>query len=165
MTKYSVNFKLKIVKEYLQGGRAADLSKKYQINNSNIFNWIQRYNKFGIEGLKIRNSGYDYDGNFKLTVLKWKEDHQATYSKTALHFDISNPGTIANWQKKYSDFGSRGLFKQPEYVLQNKSELVQLKKLRHENHLLMIENEYLKKVQALIQKDELQTSRLMLSEN
>ncbi|GEO79066.1 hypothetical protein FD29_GL001619 [Companilactobacillus mindensis DSM 14500] len=152
MTKYSVDFKLKIVKENEQGVKIADLSKKYTINSSSIINWIERYEKYGLEGLRIRSSGYDYDGKFKLKVLEWKKVNQATHSQTALKFDISNPGTIANWQKKFNLLGPEVLLSRQSRIPENKSKIVQLEKLKRENRALLIENKYLKKIQALTQK-------------
>ena len=152
VTKYSVDFKLKIVKENEQGVKIADLSKKYTINSSSIINWIERYEKYGLEGLRIRSSGYDYDGKFKLKVLEWKKVNQATYSQTALKFDISNPGTIANWQKKFNLLGPEALLSRQSRIPENKSKIVQLEKLKRENRALLIENKYLKKIQGLTQK-------------
>ena len=59
----------------------------------------QTISKYGIDGLKVRYPKYDYDGNFKLNVLNWRKDI-SFLSETALQFDISNPGTIATWQRK-----------------------------------------------------------------
>jgi len=165
MTKYSIDFKLKIVKEYLHGSKVMTLSKKYKMNSSSIFNWTQRYEKYGINGLKTRNSGYDYDGKFKLSVLEWKQKNQATYSQTALNFDISNPGTIANWQRKYDDYGVESLFNKRGHIQSDELENIKLEKLKRENRILLLENEYLKKLRALIQNEEQQEWKLIPFKN
>ncbi|WP_367329237.1 helix-turn-helix domain-containing protein [Limosilactobacillus sp.] len=38
-----------------------------------------------------------------------KKQHRASYLQTALRFDISNPGTIANWQRKLKERGVEAL--------------------------------------------------------
>ena len=67
MSKYSFEFKLKIVKEYLSGeGGYKYLVKKHNIANGNakngksqVRNWVKIYQEFGEEGLyrkrKVKN--------------------------------------------------------------------------------------------------------------
>jgi transposase-like protein len=143
LTKFNFETKLEIVKKYLTGTNVSDLQQEYGIaNHFSIFNWTDRYKKFGAKGLKVRRPGYEYDGNFKLAVLKWKKENQATYSQTALHFDISNPGTIANWKKILDESGSASLF--GRHNLQNSQEKTIIDRLEQENQNLRIEIAYLK---------------------
>lgn len=137
MTKLSYGLKLKVVTAYLQGESSIGLQRKYDISKFSVFNWVQRYKKYGSEGLKKRTDSREYDGDFKLRVLKWKKSHQATYSKTAEHFQISNPGTIANWQRKYDDTGRVGLFRKD--VQQLVIDREKISELEHENELLRSE--------------------------
>uniref|UniRef100_UPI0035CF0449 helix-turn-helix domain-containing protein n=1 Tax=Bartonella sp. CL71SXKL TaxID=3243540 RepID=UPI0035CF0449 len=127
-----------------------------------VLMWVARYRKYGINGLKIRSPKYEYDGNFKLKVLNWKKQNQASYTTTALEFDISNVGTIANWQKKLKCGGVQALFTRrgrAKHVTTNhhnqqanRTSLSELERLRAENRALRVENEYLKKLDALVQK-------------
>ena len=52
MAKYSLEFKLEIVKHYLgnYGGYLA-VAKKYNIQDSIVRRWVNSYQQFGIEGL------------------------------------------------------------------------------------------------------------------
>ncbi|MGH2101657.1 transposase, partial [Aerococcus urinaeequi] len=52
MAKYSLEFKLEIVKHYLgnYGGYRA-VAKKYNIQESIVRRWVNSYQQFGIEGL------------------------------------------------------------------------------------------------------------------
>ncbi|AWZ39385.1 helix-turn-helix domain-containing protein [Ligilactobacillus murinus] len=68
----------------------------------------QTISKYSIDGLKVRHPKYDYDGNFKLNVLN--RGHKASYLETALQFDISDPGTIATWQRNLDTEGVDTLF-------------------------------------------------------
>ncbi|WP_375685867.1 helix-turn-helix domain-containing protein [Bartonella sp. TT110JLCBS] len=111
MTKFSFEIKQLAVNQYLQGIGSTKIARNLGIKNHfNVLIWVKRYRKYGIDGLKIRRSKYDYDGNFKLKVLNWKKHNRASYSATALKFDISNSGTIANWQKKLDSGGVQALF-------------------------------------------------------
>ncbi|USF22157.1 helix-turn-helix domain-containing protein [Ligilactobacillus murinus] len=162
MTKFSFEDKLRAVNMYLRGYGSNTVAKVYKVkNHSNILMWVKRYQKYGIDGLKVRYPKYDYDGNFKLNVLKWRKRHKASYPETALQFDISNPGTIATWQRKLDTKGVDALFTRrgrAKHMTTNnnkqaeKSELSELERLRAENRALRVENEYLKKLDALVQK-------------
>lgn len=162
MTKFNFEIKKKAVKQYLQGIGSTTIARNLGMkNNSMVLMWVARYQKFGIEGLKIRQSKYEYDGYFKLKVLNWKKQHQASYPATALHFDISNVGTIAAWQKKWSEGGIQALFTRrgrPTKMMTNhnkqtsRTSLSELERLKAENRALRVENEYLKKLDALVQK-------------
>lgn len=159
MTKFDFNFKLKVVKAYLKGTGSTTLCRRFSIKKrDSVLMWVARYRKYGIDGLKVRQPKYDYDGNFKLKVLNWKKQNQASYSQAALHFDISNQGTIANWQKKFSVGGVQALFtrrgraKHMTTIYNKQTNKTELEKLRAENHALHVENDYLKKVAALVQK-------------
>lgn len=137
MTKLSYGLKLKVVTAYLQGESSISLQRKFDISKFSIFNWVQRYKKYGSEGLRRRTDSHEYDGDFKLRVLKWKKTHQTTYAKTADYFQISNPGTIANWQRKYDDLGWTGLFRKD--VQQLVIDREKISELEHENELLRSE--------------------------
>ena len=55
MSKYSFEFKLNVVLDYLSGetGGYKTLTKKYNIKSkTQIENWVNRYEQFGEEGLK-----------------------------------------------------------------------------------------------------------------
>ncbi|BDI01934.1 transposase [Ligilactobacillus murinus] len=162
MTKFSFEDKLRAVNMYLRGYGSNTVAKVYKVkNHSNILMWVKRYQKYGIDGLKVRYPKYDYDGNFKLNVLNWRKRHKASYPETALQFDISNPGTIATWQRKLDTKGVDALFTRrgrAKHMTTNnnkqaeKTELSELERLRAENRALRVENEYLKKLDALVQK-------------
>lgn len=107
MTKFSFD----TVQMYLSGTGSEAVTHRLGIrNHNNVLMWTARYRKYGVQGLEIRSPKYDYDGDFKLKVLNWKKQYQASYSQTALQFDISNPGTIATWQRKLKERGIEALF-------------------------------------------------------
>jgi len=48
MSKYSIELKKKVIKEYLSGARVCDLLRKYDIKHkSQIFHWRNQYEEFG----------------------------------------------------------------------------------------------------------------------
>ena len=53
MAKHSLELKMKIVTEYLEGKSSLmTLSQKYNIGDSQISKWVNNYRNFGLNGLK-----------------------------------------------------------------------------------------------------------------
>lgn len=175
MSKYSFEFKLKVVKEYMQGkaGGYKSVANKYDVINHGLIRyWVNDYEKYGEEGLKRKSTKTFYSGDFKLRVLQYRQYHNCSYREAANHFGISNQATIANWQRKYLDEGFEGLNKsigRPSTMSENKkkkdtlnltkSEKEELIKLREENEFLRASLAYEKKLKALIQEREQKTKK------
>ncbi|CCQ92981.1 hypothetical protein CULT_1170001 [[Clostridium] ultunense Esp] len=76
MSKYSFEFKLKVVKEYMKGetGGYKSVAKKYDVINHGLIRyWVNDYKKYGEEGLKIKSTKTFYSGEFKLRVLQYRQ--------------------------------------------------------------------------------------------
>ena len=88
--KYSETVKLEIVKEVLENGKSQkQVGKEYEIDKSAIQKWVDAYRENGIEGLKIRQHNHKkYDGNFKLEIVKYKQEKQLSARQTAAYFNI-----------------------------------------------------------------------------
>jgi len=158
MAKYSPEFKLRIVNEYLQGTLGyRSLAKKYQIpSQSQIETWVRQYKQEGKNGLQPKEKQV-YTGEFKLNVLNYIKTTGASYSQTAIHFGISDIGTIANWNATFLKGGVEALLKpkgrsqSPMLKLKASKQpktLTREQQLEEEIKLLRIENEYLKKCHA-----------------
>jgi transposase-like protein len=174
MTKYSTDFKTKVVSEYLKGMGSPSLCRKYHIpSKKNILNWVHRYQTNGIAGIKNLNQRPAYSCSFKLKVLKWMKENHSSLERTALHFNISSPSTIYQWNRRFETMGVDGLKtkrgrppmgkhenKKHTAIKNDKSknayqpEQERIKDLELENELLRIENEYLKKLDALVRQRE-----------
>ena len=170
MSKYSFEFKLKVVKEYLKGeiGGYKSIAKKYDgISHCLIRYWVNDFENYGEEGLKRKSTKTFYSGEFKLSVLQYRQYHNCSYREAANHFGIRNQATISNWYRKYLDEGFEGLNKsigRPSNMPKNKnkkdnlnltkSEKEELIKLREENEFLRASLAYEKKLKALIQERE-----------
>ena len=70
MSKYSYEFKLKVVQAYLNGeGSYAYLSKKHNIPSKDKINiWVKTFKEFGKEGLIHSRENYSFQ--FKLSVVE-----------------------------------------------------------------------------------------------
>lgn len=168
--KYSYELKLKVVREYLDGDLGpSSLARKYHISSDSLIHkWINQYKEHGEEGLQRIHTKTHYPLNFKINVLRFKQDTGASYQETANAFDISEPSIIANWHKKWLKEGTEGLSKlqgrppkmpketkQPNQASDSQQQdiMEELELLKKENEYLRIELEYLKKLKARGLKD------------
>ncbi|WP_156520035.1 IS3 family transposase [Loigolactobacillus backii] len=171
MTKYTKQFKLQVVQDYLTSSLGIVLiARKYQIKSDMTVNkWVRQYQRFGTAGLEVRRPEKVYDGTFKVNVLNWMKTNQASLMETALNFDISAPSTIWQWQRTFENEGldalyrNRGRSKIMSADKQGKKtkQPTELARLRDENELLKIENEYLKKLKALAQSQFRQRAQII----
>lgn len=168
--KYNLEFKLQLIKEYKAGPLGyRGLSKKYNIHHSYIQKWVYQYNTFGIKGLTSGMTRKKYTQKEKVEILEYRLKHQLSYKETAQKFNIINPSIIAQWQKKYNEYGILGLKSKskgrvPETMKKknternnqalNETEREELERLRHENKMLEIQIELEKKLQSLALKDQ-----------
>lgn len=109
MSKYYYETKLKIVIENEQRYGRKYLCDNYGLKDSAIENWIRLYKMYGEEVLNKSMSKTNYTGEFKLSVLQYRRNHKLSYKETVEHFNIKNPSTSANWNRKYKEEGFESL--------------------------------------------------------
>jgi len=169
MTKYDERFKLKVVQEYLgkQTGSKA-LAKKYGCQRSSVEHWVSLYRVHGRGGLRKKHDSYS--AQFKLSVLQHMWENELSFGQTAAVFNIRNHAAVGIWERMYREGGfdaliprPRGRSKQmPAPITKPETSSDDEKRTRDElvaelNQLRM-ENAYLKKLQALVQARQQQTS-------
>jgi transposase-like protein len=164
MIKFDLDFKINVLHQYFDGVGSHTLAKRYGIaRRSTVLLWVHRYERFGLEGLKVRVIHPKYSSEFKVSVLNWMKQQGASYPETALHFDISAPSTVWKWAKAFERDGADGLVtRQERFNSMTKHKISKasskpaakgaekaLRQLKQENDLLRIENAFLKKLDAL----------------
>ena len=85
MAKYRLEFKMKVVAEYLSGTISLrSLAKKYQFKSTiQIRTWINAYQTLGIEGLKRSRKSNSYSVEFKLKAITLYEASEKSYQDVA----------------------------------------------------------------------------------
>ncbi|MGP4083059.1 transposase, partial [Pseudalkalibacillus sp. R45] len=161
MAKYSEEFKIKLVTEYLSGNLGyGSLAKKYNLgSHTPIVEWVKTYKSQGIEGLKRRKTKKEYSVQFKLDTIQFILNTGASYLETAHQFSLNNPSLIKRWLKAYRKQGIEGLEprskgrpsmskKTNKQKKKEEKKLTREEELERENELLRLENAYLKKLRA-----------------
>lgn len=162
MAKYSDEFKIKVVREYLEGKLGYKLlAQKHGVkSHKQIINWVKNYEKFGTEGILKKEQNKTYSVQFKLDVLSFMKRTGSSVIETALKFGLTNPPMITAWKKTFLDGGAEALDRskgRPPMSDKAKNgnnkhsvekEMTYEQQLERENELLRLEVEYLKKLQA-----------------
>lgn len=157
MTKYSDEFKLKVVRDYLDGHYGyRKLAKKYNIPDKIIIRtWVKAFQLFGVDGIKKKQKKTVYSVTFKINVLNYMKRTGDSFQDTAIKFGLNTPSIIVRWKKIYDKEGVEGLEKpkgrppmKKKKQKKSNQNLSREKELELENENLRLENAYLKKLNA-----------------
>lgn len=161
---YSADIKLAAVTDYLAGkGSMQTICAKYKITSDSVLQkWIKVYNEHGDFNNRKHSGGGSYMKKTRKTtyeerILIAKECIESgnNYGAMALKYDISYQ-QVRTWAKRYSELGEAGLedrrgkrtvSQTPRTV---EEELrIKLAQLEHENYMLKVERDLLKKLDEL----------------
>ena len=104
MAKYSEQFKLAVVQDYLsdtsEGYRA--IGRRHGLSGQSILErWVAAYRLHGEAGLRKKFS--KYSAEYKLSVLRHMWDNQLSMNQTAARFDVRNYAMVGMWERAYQD--------------------------------------------------------------
>lgn len=161
MSKYSEKFKLEVVKYYIEkhcGYRST--ANKFNIPSiTTVKKWVKKYEQHGIKGL-LNNRKTSYSGEFKQNVIEYMHGNHLSCQETSYYFNLGNTDIVCKWERIYYEEGPQALYEERRGRKKNMSSKPRKKKLSKEveedliaeNQRLRMENEYLKKLNALVQE-------------
>ena len=160
MSKYSNEFKLKVVNYYLEKNVGFTKTSNYFDIPSwtTVRKWVRKYEEHGVKGL-IKNPNSSYSGKFKQNVIEYMHVNHLSCQETAFHFNLGID-VVIKWERIYYEEGPQGLYIERRGRLKNMNSKPKKKKLDkdveedliEEVQKLRMENEYLKKLNALVQE-------------
>ena len=174
MAKYSLEFKLEVVHEYLNGEDSYDyIAKKHNMPACSLIKeWVAVFRKLGKEGLIRSGQNNTYSFQFKVHVVELYLSSKVSYQELALSQGINNYALIARWVNDFKIAGPDGLRpkkKGRKKILdiresEKSSKTIEersidtsaehVKKLEDELLKLRIENAYLKELRRLRLEEE-----------
>ena len=171
MPKYTKEFKIKLVLEYLSGecGGQETIANKYNISNSTLRNCIVKYQNGGFNNLSKKQTQDKFTSEFKLSVIQYRQINNTSLRETAEYFNLVNGSMVSRWEKAYQQRGLSGLednrgrprkdMSKADKNSKNKkaieeSEREELIRLREENKYLKMQILFEKKFQALLLEEE-----------
>ena len=174
MSKYSYEFKKKVVNAYLNGeGGYKYLAEQYGVpSHSKVKLWVDNYKSFGDDGLKRSRQQVKYSFEKKLFVVELYLSSEISYQDLALQEGITNPSMIVDWVNRFRVAGPDALrprkkgrkktLNTSDDNTQNKlveessvdTSAEHVKELEEELLKLRIENAFLKELRRLRLEDE-----------
>ncbi|ATF41347.1 transposase [Weissella paramesenteroides] len=150
---FSKEIQIEAVSMYLKGVPPVEIRRKFGIKaHSTLEIWVKSIKQDGIYGIKdSHRNKTSYPYSFKIKVINWRLNHNASYPITARKFRITSPSLIWHWERAL-EFGRLKPDKRRRKRTMNKQEHDKIKKLEEENELLRIKVAYLEKLEALAQK-------------
>jgi len=134
----------------------------WRFQRNGISKWRDAYLEHGVEGLSITPASYSFD--LKIDAVEYMHNTGSSMRQTAAHFNIKSLNSLRLWERIYYEEGPDALREErrggaskvgktnkPKSLKKNVNNNEDL--LAEVQHLRM-ENEYLKKLNALIQERE-----------
>lgn len=160
MSKYSYQEKLEAVLRVVDEEMTySDSARILGVDKSKLRLWTTLYKQHGPEGLIMKHG--TYNGDFKISVIEYMHDNHLSLRQTAAKFGIPSDTTVGKWERIYYEEGPQALYQEHRgrktKMNSNNANKKKINKkveedLIAENQRLRMENEYLKKLQALVQE-------------
>lgn len=158
MAKYDEQYKLDTVQQCLLGQTGAkEIARMRNLDYSMVRRWVSGYQIHGMAGLSkqfVRHSAH-----FKLEVLERITREGLSDRQAVAIYNLRNAGIVSQWRRQYDAGGRCALMptRQEKFPMAHKHPAAPLpkdmteKQFREEVAYLRAENDYLKKLDALIQ--------------
>ena len=164
--KLTIEDKIKIIELRKKGWGKERIAKQFNIPNSTVKKIYDKYELYGLEGIKHPSKNRKYSADYKLEVIN-RVIQGESKTQLATLYNLPGAGTICSWMKKYEELGYNGLEgkqrrprgrpkimtrKEKKNTLLTNDEREELIRLRKEKEYLEMENAYLKKLDALVKE-------------
>ena len=164
--KLTLEDKIKIIELRKQGIGYGIIAKRFKVAYKLIQTIWYAYELHGIEGIKHPPKNKKYSAEFKLEIIN-RVLQGETKTRLAAEYNLPGSGTIVSWMKKYEELGYNGLEgKQgrprgrPKIMTKEekkntpltKNERDEFNELKKKLEYLEMENEVLKKLDALVKE-------------
>lgn len=139
----------------------AEIMSKYKISDQTVQRWVKEYDCQGIDGLVTKTTKMNYTGEFKQKVVEDMKENGLNQSETARKYSVGR-NQVQQWEYIYLEKGPEALYtenrgrapksanSENDTNLNKSTEIDLIAEIRR----LRMENDYLKKLNALIQTKE-----------
>jgi len=149
MAKYDVRFKEEVARFYLKNGLSST-KRKYNVSKTAIYKWVRQLESEGF----MRKKNETYSLEKKIEIIKYYRKNgtietEKKYNISASHF--------YKWERIWVEEGDEGLAldrRRRSKSPKPKKDVNKDKDLLEENKRLRMENDYLKKLDALVRERE-----------
>lgn len=156
MSKYSKEERLAAAQAVEAGECITSVARRLQMSYGVVSRSWRLYQEHGQEGLQ--SHAYNWTAEQKYGVLQYMQEKHLSCRETGIYFGISGSATIWQWEKRYLEKGIMGLQNKKKgrkpRTPKPKPPKTREEELLEENLYLRAENEYLKKLNALVAERE-----------
>ena len=158
--------KLEIAKSIIECGCAvSEICSRYSLNKERMNLLVAKARRHGYESLGKDNRKYSYSMEFKLEVVRYALESHDSLRNVSIIYGI-NKGSARSWYAEYLELGdnvfmeekrgrkisgSKPRGRRPKDADPDMELRREVEHLRKQNLRLKMENEYLKKLDALVQ--------------
>ena len=168
VSKLTRENKIEIYERRKNGEIISSLAKDFDVQESNIKYLIALIEKHGYDILR-KDKNRVYSKDFKLQIINRILVNHESINSVAIDIGLPVPSILHNWLSKFKENEYNVVEKKkgrkPKSMTKPKknekvlSEKDKIKQLEEENMYLKAENEYLKKLRALVQERELKEKK------
>ncbi len=102
---HSLEDKIKIIKAIKDEDYSIyELESIFNVNNLSIYDWVYKYEKYGVEGLKESSTWRRYSKELKLEAVKEYLDEGYSLGEVTRRYEIPSTTTLRQWIKKYNSY-------------------------------------------------------------
>ena len=164
MSKLTRGDKIEIYERRLKGETISSIAKSFNMNKSNIKYLINLIKKHSYDVLRNGKNRF-YSKDFKLQTINRVLYNNESINGVAIDIGLPADGILHNWLSKFKENGynvvenKKG--RKPKSMTKPKvlTEKEKIKQLEEKVLYLKAENEYLKKLRALVQERELKEKK------
>ncbi|MCY1428529.1 hypothetical protein D9M71_444180 [compost metagenome] len=104
MGKYSVQFKIKACKAYINGDDGfRKIANRYSMDCSLLRRWVAAFKVHGSAGL--RANGHRYSAAFKRSVVECMRKERLSCREVATRFGLGQSSRVGIWERQYYSGG------------------------------------------------------------
>lgn len=150
---YTKEFKVKVVKEYLEGASITSLTIEYLISHSLVKRWIKEYNEGNIKAYLPKGEIYSMRSpklskETKQNIAKECIENGKNYKEICVKYGVSY-SNLYSWVLKYEKYGATLDLNNAKSEKERYEILLKLKE--KENEILKAELEILKKNEEILE--------------
>jgi transposase len=162
MTKFKKETRIDVVMAIVHGATTRGAAREYCVGHNQARKWYRAYIAGGID--QVIGTRQHYTQQFKIQAIEYRWQNELSYPQAASALGIPADGTIYAWEKIYLEKGAEGLedtrkgrppnVTKPKKSTKQEELMTREQQLEAENARLRMENDYLKKLNALVAERE-----------
>lgn len=156
MTKYSIEERVNAALAVQAGESIGGVAKQFGMSERVVNRSVRLFEAHGRNGLQ--SHAYNWTAEQKYQVLKYMHENNLTCQDVSIQLGISGSSTVWQWEQRYLENGIEGLENKKKgrkpRIAKPKPPKTREEELLERIEDLEIENEYLKKLNALVAERE-----------